>query len=156
MKGVSVGNIDATADVVDSTSVLRLKTVQQKRGAKWVTIGRKQPVRVTPGSTLRLRAQLAGDGATKWLPITVAVPKKVTRNGFLEVAGGLSSWDNGLYDAKTPAQLKSAINAMTKNDEIRASLEFFKRGKNIVKQAKSAAQAKPVRGRVWAEVKVKR
>jgi hypothetical protein len=156
MKGVSVGNIDATADVVDSTSVLRLKTVQQKRGATWVTIGRKQPVRVTPGSTLRLRAQLAGGGTTKWLPMTVAVPKKVTRNGFLEVSGGLSSWDSGLYDAKTPAQLGAAVAAMTKNDEIRASLEFFKRGENIVKQAKSAAQAKPVRGRVWAEVKVKR
>jgi hypothetical protein len=156
MKGVSVDNIDATADVVDSTSVLRLKTVQQKRGAKWVAIGRKQPVRVTPGSALHLRAQVTGGGTTKWVPITVAVPNKVTRNGFLEVTGGLSSWDNGLYGTKTPAQLKSAIAAMTKNDEVKASLEFFKRGKNLVKQSKSAAQPKPVRGRVWAEVQVKR
>jgi hypothetical protein len=156
MKGVSVDNIDATADVVDSTSVLRLKTVQQKRGAKWVAIGRKQPVRVTPGSALHLRAQVTGGGTTKWVPITVAVPNKVTRNGFLEVTGGLSSWDNGLYGTKTPAQLKSAIAAMPKNDEVKASLEFFKRGKNLVKQSKSAAQPKPVRGRVWAEVQVKR
>jgi hypothetical protein len=156
MRDVQVDSVVATADVVDSTSVLRLKTVQQKRGAKWVTIGRKQPVRVTPGSTLRLRAQVTGGGTTKWLPISVAVPKKVTRNGFLEVSGGLSSWDSGLYGAKTPAQLKSAINAMAKNDEVKATLEFFKRGKNIVKQAKSTAQPKPVRGRVWAEVKVKR
>ena len=156
MKGVQVDSVVAEADVVDSTSVLRLKTVQQKRGAKWVTIGRKQPVRVTQGSTLRLRAQVTGGGTTKWLPISVAVPNKVTRNGFLEVSGGLSSWDSGLYGAKTPAQLKSAINAMAKNDEVKATLEFFKRGKNIVKQSKSTAQPKPVRGRVWAEVKVKR
>ncbi len=156
MKGVQVGSVVASADVVDSTSVLRLKTVQQKRGATWVTIGRKQPVRVTPGSSLHLRAQVTGGGTSKWVPITVAVPKKVTRNGFLDVSGGLSSWDNGLYGTKTPAQLESAIAAMTKNDEIKASLDFFKRGENLVKQSKSAAQAQPVRGRVFAEVKVKR
>ena len=156
MKGVKVDSVVATADVVDSTAVLRLKTVQQKRGAKWVTIGRKKPVLVTPGSTLHLRAQVTGGGTTKWVPITVAVPAKVTRNGFLEVSGGLSSWDNGLFGTKTPAQLKSAIAAMTKNDEVKASLAFFKRGKDLVRQSKSAAQAKPVRGRVWAEVQVKR
>ncbi len=156
MKGVSVDSVTATADVVDSTAVLRLKTVQQKRGAAWVTIGRKQPARVTPGTTLRLRAKVTGGGTTKWLPLRIAVPKKAKRNGFLEVSGGLASWDSGLYGAKTPAQLKSAVAAMTKNDEVKASLEFAKRGKNLVKQTKSAPQAKPVRGRVWAEVKVKR
>ncbi|HEX6151699.1 hypothetical protein [Nocardioides sp.] len=156
MKGASVDTVTATADVSDSTAVWRLTGVQQKRGAKWVTLSRRQPAVVKPGGTLQLRAQLARGSNTKRLQLTVAVPNRTTRDGFLEITGGLSMWENDLYSAKNPAQLEAAVAAMTANDQVNASLQFFKRGQNIVKQAKSASQDLPVRGRVWAEVAVRR
>lgn len=156
MKDVSLDSITATADVSDSTAVWRLKGVQQKRGQKWVSLGRRQPAVVKPGGTLRLRAHLANGSRTRSVPLDVAVPNRTSRNGFLEIRGGLSVWDNGLYDAKTPAQMKAAIEAMTSNDQVNASLRFFKRGKDIVKEADSTSQTLPVRGGAWVEVKVRR
>lgn len=156
MRNVTVDSITATADVSDDTSVLRLKSVQQKRGGAWVTIGRRQPVVVTPGSTLRLRATLVGGGQTTQLPLKLAVPRKTTRNGFLEVLGGLSEWESDIYGANTPAQLEAAVAAMTKNDQVNASLRFFKRGPDIIREHTSKSQDLAVRGRTWAEVVVRR
>jgi hypothetical protein len=156
MKDVSLDSITAEARVSDGTAVWRLKGVQQKRGQKWVSLGRRQPAVVKPGGTLRLRAQLANGSRTSSVPLEVAVPNRTSRNGFLEIRGGLSVWDNGLYDAKTPAQMKAAIEAMTSNDQVNASLRFFKRGKDIVKEADSTSQTLPVRGGAWVEVKVRR
>ncbi|MGH3347816.1 MAG: hypothetical protein ACRDO4_12620 [Nocardioides sp.] len=156
MKDVTVDSVTATADVSDDTSVWRLKSIQQKRGGSWVTLGRRQPAVVRPGGTLNLRATLVRDGQTAKLPLTLAVPNKVTRNGFLEVVGGLSSWDNGIYGADTPAELEDAVAAMTKNDQVNASLRFFKRGPDIVRERTSKSQDLAVRGSKWAEVKVRR
>jgi hypothetical protein len=156
MDGVSVGGVTATADVSDDTSVWRLRTVQQKRNGGWVNVGRKNPAVVTAGGMLRLRARLVnGDDAT-WLPLTVAVPDRTTRNGFLEVTGGLSDWGGDLYGADTPAELEAAVASMTKNDQVNASLRFFKRGKDIVRDSTSGSQSLAVQGRTWAEVRVRR
>jgi len=156
MEDVTVDNIDATADVSDDTSVWRLKNVQQKRGGAWVTLGRRQPAVVKPGGTLRLRATLVGGGHTEQLPLTLAVPRKASRSGFLEVTGGLSSWENDIYDADTPAELEEAVAAMTANDQVNASLRFFKRGPDIIREHTSKSQDLAVRGRTWAEVLVRR
>jgi hypothetical protein len=156
MEGVTVNRIDATADVSDDTSVWRLRSVQQKQGGAWVTLGRRHPAVVKPGGTLRLRATLAGGGDTRQLTLTLAVPRKTGRSGFLEIAGGLSSSENDIYGADTPAELEEAVAAMTANDQVKASLRFSKRGPDIVRERTSRSQDLPVRGRTWAEVLVRR
>ncbi len=111
---------------------------------------------VKPGGTLQLRATLAGDGSSYTVPLAVDVPKKGVRRGYLEVLGGSSSWDNEIYRAKTPAQMEEAVENMVRNDEVVANLIFFKRGQDKVSTDTSAAQDLVVRGREFAEVKVRR
>jgi hypothetical protein len=45
---------------------------------------------------------------------------------------------------------------MTKNDQVNASLRFFKRGKDLVRDYTSGSQSLAVQGRTWAEVRVRR
>ncbi len=45
---------------------------------------------------------------------------------------------------------------MTKNDQVRASLRFFKRGKDVVREGTSESQDLAVQGRKFAEVRVRR
>ena len=122
MRGVTIDDVTATADVTDDTATYRLREVEQKRGGQWVKIGRRHPVVVQPGGTLQLRATLAGDGSSYTVPLTLDVPKKSVRRGYLEVLGGSSSWDNGVYGAKTPAQMEEAVESMVRNDEVVANL----------------------------------
>ncbi len=156
MSDVDIQSVTATADVSDDTSVWRLRRVQQKRGGSWVTLGNRQPAVVKQGGTLRLRATLVSGDQTKTLPMTVAVPNRTTRNGFLEVVGGLDSWDSDIYGADTPAELEEAVAAMTANDQVNATLRFFKRGPDIVRERTSESQSLAVRGSKWAEVVVRR
>ena len=49
MRGVTIDDVTATADVTDDTAAYRLKQVEQKRGGQWVEIGRRDPVVVHAG-----------------------------------------------------------------------------------------------------------
>jgi hypothetical protein len=156
MQGVTVDDITATADVIDDTSSYRLRLVEQKQGGQWVKVGRRDPAVVSAGGVLKLRATIVGEDATHVVPLTVDVPKNTRRRGYLEVTGGASSWDNGVYGAKTPAEVEEAIENMARNDEVVANLYFFQRGKDKTTRAVSAAQDLVVRGRTFAEVLVRR
>ena len=156
MRDLTIDEVTATADVTDDTAVYRVKEVEQKRGGRWVEIGRRDPVVVTPGGTLQLRATLAGDGTSFTVPLTVDVPNGVSRRGFLEVSGGASSWDDAIYRAKTPAQMEEAVESMVRNDEVAANLYFLKRGRDTLSTDSSEAQDLVVRGREFAEVRVRR
>jgi len=156
MPGVTVDDITATADVTDDTATHRLRGVEQKRGGQWVKIGRRDPVVATPGGVLKLRATLVAGGVSRVVPLTLDVPRKTTRRGYLEITGGASSWDDGVYGAKTPAQVEQAIEDRVRNDQVAANLYFFKRGQDTVTRAVSGAQDLAVRGRTYAEVKVRR
>ncbi len=93
---------------------------------------------------------------THVVPLAVDVPQETRRRGYLEVLGGASSWDNGVYGAKTPAQAAEAVATMVRNDEVAANLYFFRRGADAPSRAVSEAQGLVVRGRTFAEVKVRR
>ncbi|MGZ5404920.1 MAG: hypothetical protein ACXWDL_09760, partial [Nocardioides sp.] len=156
MKGVTIDDITATADVIDDTAAYRLRGVEQKRGGQWAPIGRRQPAVITPGKVLRLRATVTGNGVTRVVPLSVDVPVDAKRRGYLEITGGASSWDDGVYRAKTPGQVEAAIEGMVRNDEVVANLYFFQRGKDKTSRGVSRAQDLVVRGRAFAEVTVRR
>ena len=105
---------------------------------------------------MQLRVHLASGDDRTVVPLSLGVPERATRGGYLEVLGGLSSWDSGIYDARTPGDLAAAVAAMTKNDQVLASMRFFKRGKDIVREGTSEPQDLAVRGRKFAEVRVRR
>jgi len=155
MEGVRVDDITATADVNDNTSMYRVKQIEQKRGGRWVVIGRRQPAVVAAGGTLNLRATLGGAGVTQLVPLKVVVPDTARRGGFLEVSGGASTWDNSIYRAKTPAAMEQAVASMVRNDEVVANLYLSRRGRDTT-SAKSESQDRVVRGREYAEVMVRR
>ncbi len=156
MKGVDVDDVSARAEVSDETATWRLTSVQQRRQGSWVTVGRRQPVVTKPGATVQLRVHLASGDDRAVVPLSLGVPERATRGGYLEVLGGLSSWDSGIYDARTPGDLAAAVASMTKNDQVQASMRFFKRGKDIVREGTSESQDLAVRGRKFAEVRVRR
>lgn len=155
MEGVTVDDVTATADVIDDTSMYRVRQIEQKRGGQWVVIGRRQPAVVAAGGTLRLRATLGSAGVTHLVPLKVTVPDTARRGGFLEVSGGASFWDNAIYKAQTPAAMEAAVENMVRNDEVVANLYFSRRG-NDPASVRSESQDLVVRGREWAEVIVRR
>lgn len=156
MEGVTVDDVTATADVTDDTAMYRLRGVEQKRGGEWVKIGRRQGAVVTPGGVLNLRATIASEGVSTVVPLSVDVPKQAKRRGFLEVAGGASSYSESLYRAKTPAAAAEAIANAVRNDQVAATLYFYDRRSDTMERAASESQDLVVRGRTYAEIKVRR
>lgn len=156
MRGVTVEDIQATADVTDDTSRLKVTTLEQRRHGSWVRVNRRSPAVAKAGKALNLRVTLAGGGDTETLPLKVKVPRNSKRHGFLEVRGGASLWDNSVYRAKTPEALAAAVANRVRNDQVQATLSFFKRGKDVRRTAVSDVQDRVVRGGTWAEVRVRR
>ena len=156
MEGVTLDDVTATADVSDDTTMYRLRKLEQKRGGDWVNLGRRKPAVATAGRTLHLRATLRDPEGTRRVPLKLAIPANAKRRGFVQVTGGASTWDSGIYQAKTPAAMEEAVAAMVRNDEIAATLYFARRGKGSTTQVTSPAQDQVVRGRKFAEVLVRR
>lgn len=156
MEGVTLDDVTATADVSDDTTMYRLRKLEQKRGGEWVAVGRRKPAIATAGRTLQLRATLRAPEGTQLVPLKLAIPANAKRRGYLEVAGGASTWDQGIYRAKTPAAMEQAVAAMVRNDEVAATLHFARRGRVDSTRTTSAAQEHVVRGRTFAELRVRR
>jgi len=155
MEDVSVTSVEATADVTDDTALYRLKSVQQKRGGAWVTLNRRHPAIVVPGGTVQLRAVIANVDGSTTVPLTIDVPRRTTRGGYLEVVGGASMWSEAVYNAESPAEMEEALESMARNDQVVANLNVT-RGDADPAQASSAPQDLVVRGGKYYDVKIKR
>lgn len=155
MQDVQVTGVEATADVTDDTTMYRLKKVEQKRGGDWVAVNRRRPAVVKPGGTLQLRATVANADGSSTVPLTVDVPKRTSRGGYLEVVGGASMWNSDVYEAETPAEMEEALESMARNDEVVALLDVT-RGDAAPAQAVSAPQDLVVRGGKFVDVRILR
>jgi hypothetical protein len=155
MQDVTVTSVEATADVTDDTSMYRLKKVEQKRGSEWVTVNRRRPVKVVPGGTVRLRATIADVDGSSTVPLTIDVPKRTSRGGYLQVVGGASMWNSDVYDAETPAEMAQALGSMARNDQVVAHLEVT-RGDAGPAQDVSEPQDLVVRGGKYIDVRIVR
>lgn len=155
MQDVTVTSVEATADVTDDTSMYRLKKVEQKRKGEWVTVNRRRPVVVVPGGTVRLQATVANADGSSVVPLTVDVPKRTSRGGYLEVVGGASMWNSDVYDAETPGEMAEALESMARNDQVVANLDVT-RGDAAPAQDVSDPQGLVVRGGKYVDVRVVR
>lgn len=156
MEGVTIDTVTATADVTDEVSMYRVKKVEQRRGGEWVVVNRRKPVLATPGTDVNIRTTIESLDSTVLVPMSIPVPNKTRRGGYLFVEGGASSWDNDIYDAETPAEMQEAVASMVRNDELVARLDVSKRGSDQVSTVTSEPQDLVVRGGKYVEVRVRR
>lgn len=156
MSGVDTAQVTLDSVVAEDSATWRLRGVEARRGGEWVKATRRNPIRATAGKTLRLRVTLAGPEGTTRETLALKVPRRALgRQGYLRVVGGASLWNDDLWSATTPAALAKALDGATRNDQVAAMLELFKRRSSISKEAVSESQTRVVRGSRFVEVRVR-
>ena len=156
MEDVTITSVDATADVTDEVSMYRVRKIEQNRGGEWVVVNRRKPVMATPGGTVKIRTTIESLDSTVVVPMSLPVPNQTRRGGYLMVEGGASNWDNGIYNAETPAEMVEAVDNMVGNDELVARLDVARRGSDQVSTVTSEPQDLVVRGGKYVQVRVRR
>jgi hypothetical protein len=156
IKGVDLTEVRTGADVVDSTDVLRLRSIQQRRHGGWVTLDRRHPARAQAGGDLRVRVQLRGPQGPRRLVLEVSVPARARGEGRLEVAGGSTLWNEALWEADTLAEVERAVAREVRNDEVQARVDFWPRRDRVSRRVVSTPQELVVRGQRSVDVVVRR
>ncbi len=156
MQGVEISSVTTNAEVTDSTATWRVGRVEQRRNGRWAAVTRRSPAVVSAGGTLHIRTLLTGAQGERWVAQSLNVPKAAGREGYLEVEGGAWTWNESLYDATTVQELQESLASDVRNDEVRASLNFWSRRKETRTQNISEPQDLVVTGQRRASVVVRR
>lgn len=160
--GVTIDTVTTDTTSVDDTSVWKLSTLQRKAGGRWRTIERGQLVRARPGRTLRLRAVLKTSGATRRVPIGLAIPKKA-RGGkgvFRVLGGGFSDFSfEEFFFEPSKGGLDGFLDGIAKavrNDQMQGTLFLMGRRGPIQRELRSAVLDKVVQGRAKVRLRIAR
>ena len=87
--GVRLGSVTTTASYDDQRKPLRITGLQQRIGSTWVTVGKKRPVRVRPGHSVRLQVvATAADAAPTYVPTKLTAPRGSHGGGSVALVGG--------------------------------------------------------------------
>ena len=158
MKGVTIDGITVGSTVSDDANTLRIQSVEQRIGGHWVALSRRSPAVASRGETLTLRAKLLStDGSTTTVPLSAKVPNSSKiRFAVLEVEGGASSWNRGVWNAETPKQLDNALNDGAHNNELQTTLAVYGRHVHGRTSTISAPQSHVVYGGKQIEVVITR
>lgn len=156
MEGVTVDDVVADAQVIDSTATWRIRALRVRQHGHWVKATRRSRVVTRAGGTLRLRTILTHGDRTLKVPMRLAVPARARREGYLQVTGGASVWSSAVYRADTPAELERALENGVRNDQVKATLVIPKRGRNLRVTDVSAPQDLVVRGGKGTGVRIRR
>ena len=137
-EGVTVEEVTIDGDVTDDSSTWQVGRVQQRRGGEWVKVSRRAPAVATAGRSLALRAVLDGPGdATRTVPLSLDVPARAGRYGFLFVEGG--AWQGSdYYSATNVDDVADALAKQVRNDEVTATL--YLEGKRRVTRVTDASE----------------
>lgn len=121
-EGVTVDDVDVSGAVSDDSSTWRVERVEQKRDGVWSKVSRRVPAIATAGKTLNLRAVLSGAADESMVvPLSLDIPAKVGRSGFMEVAGGGWQWTN-YYNAQSVDDIAEVLAGAVRNDAVAANL----------------------------------
>ncbi|NHC24350.1 hypothetical protein G6553_14365 [Nocardioides sp. IC4_145] len=128
--GVTVDSVTSESVVSDDSSTYRVRGVQQKRGGKWIPLGKGERAEAKAGSTLVLRAVLAGAEGLTYVPLTMKVPASAAgMKGRLAVQGG--GWMYGGGNITSVAKAEKVVANMIRNDEVEVELTLDKRRKHV-------------------------
>lgn len=121
-EGVTVEDVTVDGAVTDDSSTWMVERVEQKRGGEWVKVSRRLPAIAKAGKALVLRAVLEGQAdATMTVPLSLDIPAKAGRRGFLEVSGGGWQWTN-YWNAKDVDDIAEILAESVRNDAVAADL----------------------------------
>jgi hypothetical protein len=124
IEGVSVDDVTMTSEVSQDKSTYTITAVQQRKGSKWVTLGRKSPAVVRAGGTLHLRAVLSGPSGTAYTAYHFAVPKRFRdERGSVSITGGNWMYSDAPYQP-TVGQIAKAVAAQVRNDATQATFSI--------------------------------
>jgi hypothetical protein len=155
MPGVTVDDVSLRSAVTDDASTYRLRQVQVRKGRTWRTIERRSVIRAQAGKALRVRARLVGPDSSRFVRLSVRVPRKAAGSrARLQVIGGGSDWSD-FWGAKTPQELARAARSGPRNDQVQLRLDIGKR-RFKDRRDESAAQSRVVLGHRTAAVRIVR
>lgn len=156
MDGVTVDSVDTTASYSDDSTVWTIKKLAVQKGSSWVTVGRRDTLKVRPGQTLQMRGDLTSATGTTELPFSVHVPAHPKgQYGVISLIGGSEFYPRGLYKAQTPQELKDALADAPRNDQAIGQLEIFARRKPQVSSTITDPFGTVVRGGKFTQIKIK-
>ncbi|MBC9733928.1 SpoIVB peptidase S55 domain-containing protein [Nocardioides marmotae] len=128
--GVTLDSVTSESVISDDSTSYRVRGVQQKRGSRWVPLGKGEVARAKAGKTLVLRAVLAGPEGLSYVPASMKVPASAKgMKGRLSLTGGGWMYSGGNINSVTKA--KKVVDAMIRNDEVELSLSLSKKRKNV-------------------------
>ncbi|MBB6625772.1 hypothetical protein H5V45_00430 [Nocardioides sp. KIGAM211] len=132
IKGVTIDDVTMTSAVDDDNSTYALTQVQQRRGGKWVTLGKGSPAVGKPGKKLHLRTLLTSPTDTRYVKVSVGVPSKL-RHGRARIGvfGGSYNYSPYAYPS-TLARAKKYVDTYVRNDQVVASFGGFYGGEEDV------------------------
>jgi hypothetical protein len=156
MEGVQLESVSTDGEVFDSTATWRVSRIEQRRGGDWVKLSRRQPAIAAPGQTVVLRSLLTSPSGERWVRQSLAVPRKARGGGSLSVVGGSNTWNEGLYEAQTVAEVQEALATDVRNDQVQATAYFWSRRSESRSESVSPAQDLVVVGQRRAEILIER
>ena len=124
IEGVTVDDVDMTSEVSEDKSTYTITAVQQRRGDKWVKVGKHAPAVIKAGRVLHLRAVLSSPSGPAYTTYNFKVPKKFhDKRGFVSVTGGNWLYSEAAYQP-TVAKIEKALAAQVRNDAARAEFSI--------------------------------
>ncbi len=132
IQGVTVDDVNMTAEVSEDKSAYTITAVQQRRKGEWVKVGKKAPAIIKAGGKLQLRAVLTGPSGTAYTSYNFAVPRKFhDQRGFVSVTGGNWLYSEAAFQP-TVDKIAAAVAAQVRNDASQAELSISsERGEHL-------------------------
>lgn len=130
--GVELDSVTSQSVVSDDSDTYRVRSIQQRRGGEWVTLGKGERAEARAGGKLVLRAALSGPEGTTYVPVTMRVPASAQgMKGQVSVEGGGWLWTGGTINSVAKAE--RVVAGMVRNDALQANLSLVKRRKEVEK-----------------------
>jgi hypothetical protein len=127
IKGVTIDDVTMDSAVDDDNSTWTVSRLEQRVGGDWQKVGKGAPVVAKAGKTAVLRAVLTGASGSRTVPVSMKIPDEAQGMvGRMQVLGGSYVWSNLQYP-RSVAQAEKFVDTMVRNDEVQATMSFFKR-----------------------------
>jgi len=143
--GVTVDSVDVTSDVNDSTDLLKIGGLQQRRGGQWVTVGKGHPAQGRAGHELKLRLTFK-NGQTGHA-FSYHLPKSSAGMRSRMFAFGASRFPFERGRPHTLDGVKKLVRHMTRNDQASVFLFGFDGHHSIQLTATTPSEGKVIGGR---------
>jgi len=121
--GVKVDSVDVRSDVNDSTRLLRIKGMQQRRGGTWVAVDKGHPALGKAGHAVKLR--LVFQNSRTGHPFSFDLPKRSAGMAAQIFTAGGQSFQFERHRPTTLDGVQKLVKTMSHNDQAQVALFGF-------------------------------